>query len=54
MIWDVKHGIGTCKFVFNVQLDGLSIKRESVYQFLTIVISMMLQELALHAIKDLN
>jgi hypothetical protein len=44
LIWDVKLGIGTNKFVSNAQQDGPSTQRVSVFQFLTTVINGMLQE----------
>jgi hypothetical protein len=50
-IWDVKSGIGTLKFVLNVQQDGPSIQRAPVSQFLTTVINGMPQEPVLLVIK---
>jgi len=44
LIWDVKLGIGTDKFVLNAHPDGPSTQRVSVFQFLTTVINGMLQE----------
>jgi len=43
-IWDVKLGIGTNKFVSNVQPDGPSTQRVFVFQYLTTVINGMPQE----------
>jgi len=50
---DVKYGTGIIKNVYNVQINGFSILKESVYQFLIYVEVMMLLELALPVIKDM-
>ncbi len=54
LIWDVKLGIGTDKYALNAQPDGLSIQREFVFQLLIIVLNGIIQELALHVIKDIK
>ena len=51
LIWDVRLGIGTDKFVLNAQPDGPSTQRVFVFQFLTTVTNGMLQELVLPVIK---
>ena len=54
LIWDVRLGIGTDKFVSNAQPDGPSTQRVSAFQFLTTAINGMLQELVLLVIKVTN
>ena len=54
LIWDVRLGIGTDKFVFNAQPDGPSTQREFVSQFLTTVTNGMLQELVPLVSLDIN
>ena len=54
LIWDVRLGMGTDRFVSNAQPDGLSTQRVSVFQFLTTAINMMLQELVPPATLDIN
>ena len=51
LIWDVRLGIGTDKFVSNAQPDGPSTQRVFVFQFLTTATNGMLQELVLLASK---
>ncbi len=54
LIWDVKFGIGTSKFVLNVQQDGPSTQKEPVFQYQTTVTNGMLQELVLLVTKVMN
>ena len=54
LIWDARPGIGTDKFVLNAQPDGPSTQRASVFQFLTTVPLMMLQEPVFHVSRDTN
>ena len=54
LIWDVKLGIGTDKFVSNAQPDGPSTQRVSAFQFLTTVTNGMLQEPVPLVIKVMN
>ena len=54
LIWDVRPGIGTDKFVLNAQPDGPSTQRVSAFQFLTTAINGMLQEPVPLVIKVTN
>ena len=54
LIWDVRLGIGTDKFVSNVQPDGPSTQRVPVFQFLTTATNGMLQEPVLPVIKAMK
>ena len=51
LISDVKLGIGTIKFVLNVQINGLSMLKDFVCLSLMPVENIMLQEPVFHAIR---